>query len=296
MTDDRRIEYRISAWLEEEAVGDLPDRVLDSVFEQTRVARRPSRFAGRLQQMSRSVSGLIAVGAAAIVLVIFGVALLAARPPSAATGSPVPSASSAAAVYPTPAPRQTDLPSTVPSPTGPSAETIDATAFAVPFTMLWPERVQLPLVWPDGVQVRPRYGTSFTMLLIGQVGADPCHNQKLIETPLRTPQEFMDWLAAIPHVSAQPIQSVTVGGQPALQRDLDISPLNDCQDQSTLYSGIHSRLDDGYPGGFYFGPGKVRWTAMTVKGQLIAFMLTPLESQAFVTEANQAISTLQFLP
>jgi hypothetical protein len=294
MTDNRTIEQRIATWLEGEAVGVLPDRVLESVFTETRVViRRRSPFDGRSSHVSRFASALVAVGAAAIVLV-FGASLLGSKGP--ATSSPGPSASSAAIAYPTPAPYQTVLqPTLAPSAASPTPEDIDATAFIVPFTMTWPERVELPIVWSDSVQVRPRYGTSFTMLQIGKVGADPCHNQQLTATALTTPQQFMDWLAGIPHVTATPVKTVTVGGKPALQRDLDISPLTDCQDLSQLYSGIHSRLDDG-PGGFYFGPGKVEWTAMTVNGHLIAFMIAPLTSPTFVPEANQAVASIRFVP
>ena len=49
MTDDRSFERRMVTWLEEEAAGSLPDRVLESVFAETRVTRRPAwPFAGRL--------------------------------------------------------------------------------------------------------------------------------------------------------------------------------------------------------------------------------------------------------
>ncbi len=94
MTDDRSFERRLAAWLEEEAVGSLPDRVFDDAFARTRVARRPARpFAGRFPNMPRFAVSLIAVGAAAIVLV-FGIALV--RQPSDRIGAtPGPLASAA---------------------------------------------------------------------------------------------------------------------------------------------------------------------------------------------------------
>jgi len=89
MTDDRGIERRIEVWLEEEAVGSLPDRVLDSVFVQTRVARRRTRpFAGRFPTVPRIAMSLIAVGATAIV-VMLGVALLG-QPAGQVGDSPAP--------------------------------------------------------------------------------------------------------------------------------------------------------------------------------------------------------------
>ena len=289
MSNESTIEHRISAWLDGEAVGSLPDRVLELTFAETRVAPRPRRpFAGRFQLVSRYASIIVAVGAAAIVLVA-GAALLGSKPP---TGTNGPSASSAAVVYPTPAPYQTDVQPTLPPRPSAQPEPIDATAFSVPFTLTWPGPVKLPWVKPDSVQVQPRYGTSFIVVLVGRVGKDPCHSTDLTATALTTPHEFMDWLAAIPHVAAGPVSNVSVGGKPALQRDITVSALTDCLDIQNLRTGIETSLDNGYPGGLYIGTGQARWIAMTVNGKLIAMLVTPLTSAAVMAEANQAISTL----
>lgn len=95
MTDDRSFERRMVAWLEDEATGSLPDRVLESVFAETRVARRPARpFAWRFPTVPRIAVALMAVGTTAIVLML-GVALLGrssgrvAGPP--ASTAPLPS-------------------------------------------------------------------------------------------------------------------------------------------------------------------------------------------------------------
>jgi Tol biopolymer transport system component len=81
MTGPRPVEERISLWLEEEAPGQLPDRVLESTFARTRALRdRPGPSIWRLFPMSRPVSTLLAVGAAAIVIVV---GFNAMRPPSA---------------------------------------------------------------------------------------------------------------------------------------------------------------------------------------------------------------------
>jgi hypothetical protein len=294
MNDERAIEHRISAWLEGEASGSLPDRVLESVFAETRVAaRRGGPFDGRFRHVSRLASGLVAAGAAAVILV-FGASLLGSKGP--ATSSPGPSASSAAVIYPTPAPYQTNVEPTVQPRPSAQSEAIDATAFSAPFTMTWPTTVKLPWIKPDSVQVQPRYGTSFNVLLVGRVGTDPCHSTDLTATALKTPQELMDWLAAIPHVAAGPVSAVTLGGKPGLQRDTTVSPLTDCLDIQNLHTGIRTSLDNGYPGGFYLGTGQARWIAMTVGGKLIVVIVTPLTSPAFMADATQAMSTLRFAP
>lgn len=96
MSTERSVEHRISAWLTEEAAGDLPDRVLQAVFDETRRAPQPGRpLDGRFVRMSRSLSALVAVGAAAIVIAVGALILL--RPPSGPGGNPTASPGSPSA-------------------------------------------------------------------------------------------------------------------------------------------------------------------------------------------------------
>lgn len=79
MTAPRSVEDRIALWLEEEAEGRLPDRVLAATFERSRVTRQASgRSIWRAFPMSRPIPTMIAVGAA-VILVAVGVSLLASR-------------------------------------------------------------------------------------------------------------------------------------------------------------------------------------------------------------------------
>jgi hypothetical protein len=76
MTGPRSAEDRISLWLEEEAEGQLPDRVLDATFERTRELRQsPGTFGWRPFPMTTRIAPLIAAGATVIVVVI-GAAML----------------------------------------------------------------------------------------------------------------------------------------------------------------------------------------------------------------------------
>ena len=98
MSIDRSIEQRISAWLTEEAAGDLPDRVLQAVFDETRHAPQPGRpLDGRFLRVSRSLFALVAVGAAAIVVAVGALILL--RPPSGVGGNPTASPGSSASAF-----------------------------------------------------------------------------------------------------------------------------------------------------------------------------------------------------
>jgi hypothetical protein len=88
MSGNRTIEERIARWLEEEADGQLPDRVLRSTFERTRaIRRRPGSSAWRLFQMPRFAAPLVAVGATAIVVLI-GVIVLGPRLDRSNVGGP----------------------------------------------------------------------------------------------------------------------------------------------------------------------------------------------------------------
>jgi hypothetical protein len=80
MTRSRSAEDRIQQWLEEEAVGSLPDRVIDATFERSRGTRQAQWSDWRPFSMSRPFSAMIAVGAAAIVVAVGGALLVQARP------------------------------------------------------------------------------------------------------------------------------------------------------------------------------------------------------------------------
>jgi len=113
MTEHRTVEERISLWLEDEAAGRLPDHVLDATFDRTRAIRhRPGPSAWRPFTMSRPISALIAVGAAAIVIVA-GAAIL--RP-----SSQTPAVGNGGSPVVTPSPTAESTPTVAPSaPSGP---------------------------------------------------------------------------------------------------------------------------------------------------------------------------------
>jgi hypothetical protein len=95
MTTSRSPEERISQWLEEEAVGPLPDRVLNATFETTRELRQARASAWRPFTMPRPIPAMVAVGAAAIVIAA-GVFYLRPFPSSIVGGAPTPSPTTSA--------------------------------------------------------------------------------------------------------------------------------------------------------------------------------------------------------
>ena len=149
MTGQRSPEERIALWLEEEAAGQLPDRTLEATFARTRAIRnrqRPSPW--RLFPMSRPVTTLLAVGAAAIVIVVGFNAL---RPPL--TSTPVVGASPSASVAPS-----ANAPSTSP----PASVGVSITPFGAAIVGLdgtirqdlgLPRSAWAPAIAPDGSRV-----------------------------------------------------------------------------------------------------------------------------------------------
>jgi Tol biopolymer transport system component len=105
MTRSRSVDERISEWLLEEAPDQLPDRVLQATFERTRPGRRRRPFLGwRLIPMRSRTSAAIAVGAAAIVLLVVGVTQLPRSNPSVGGLSPSPSVAPTSRPTPSPSP------------------------------------------------------------------------------------------------------------------------------------------------------------------------------------------------
>jgi hypothetical protein len=105
MHPDDQLGDRISRWLEGEAPGQMPDRVLSATFERTRASRQHGRYRALLgrMQMNRTVLGL--AGAAAVVLV--AAVALNADPAPAGVGGP---ASPVASPSPSPTPSPSSPP------------------------------------------------------------------------------------------------------------------------------------------------------------------------------------------
>lgn len=143
MSGERTIEQQISAWLEEEAVGTLPDRVLEAAFAETRqLLRRPSPFPWRFAGMPRSVLTLFAVGAAAIVVLV-GAMFLGSHPPTVGSspnpttdGSPASIAAGGTAV-PTVGPTPRQLGSPLPEPAFGSTFTSDIYNDSLKYPASW---------------------------------------------------------------------------------------------------------------------------------------------------------------
>jgi hypothetical protein len=104
MNGSRSAEERISLWLEREAVGHLPDHVLDATFQRTRSMQR-SPVAWRPGAGGRTSRGLLAATLVVLTLIIGGGILVVGRPtqtdPPTPSAMPSPISSAAPIVSPT---------------------------------------------------------------------------------------------------------------------------------------------------------------------------------------------------
>ena len=123
MPTDRQLDRTISSWLEADAPGQLPDRVLHSTFERTRRSRQERGWRavpGRLQMMHRPILAFGAVAAVAVVAV-GGLGLMnqsgsaggVATPPAIVAPTATPTAAPSAT--PTAAPTATPVQSPTPA-------------------------------------------------------------------------------------------------------------------------------------------------------------------------------------
>ena len=143
MASDRQLDEKISTWLEAEAPGQLPDRVLSATFERTRTSGQHvgwRRFPWSLP-INAFASAVTVTAVVVIAVMAVGVYLnqpgIGGRPGSVASASPSPSAApettqpapteSASAETPTPEPTAEPTPTQEPT-AEPTAEPPEVSA------------------------------------------------------------------------------------------------------------------------------------------------------------------------
>jgi len=226
MTRDRSDDGRISQWLQQEAPDQLPDRVLRATFERTRASRqRRTNPWWRPLPMTRLIPTGIAVGAAAIVIAIAGVAILP-RSNQSGGGGGEPTASSSS--IPTATPTATPTIIRGIGPIEPGRYQLGGAGIS----SLVPIAVTVPAGWsswvgrsdPSGVprpsdplSVGKDYGDSAGPGLmyweIENTFVDPCTDHTLVEPPPGPSVEaLIDALGSMPGTSAGQATDVTIDG------------------------------------------------------------------------------------
>ena len=280
MTDDRSLERAARSWIEAGPTR-APDQVVEAALRQID-ATPQERDVRVLRRIDMPTIARVAAAAAIGVLLVGGTLFTLGRSDqSVGAPSPTPSA-------PSPTPSDTPAPSATPT-------VVDATEFAAPFRMTLDAPIESSQVRNDVVDVKFD-GGGMNIFHIEQVGSDPCHSNDLQAEPLRTPQEFMDWLETIPKTTTGPVASVSIDGQDALERTLSVGPLDGCIDHGYLHSGIVSQYGPG-PGGFFMGAGEQgRWVALQANGQLVVFVVSAPDGRSISAAASRAVDTVDFTP
>jgi len=238
MPTDRQLDQTISRWLEAEAPGPLPDRVLGATFERTRKVRQQGRWRALMRRMH--VNRLVfALGGAAVVVVAAALALgLYVNNPSSGVGGPgiepTPTAEASVAepsAEPTATPEPSVAGSATPEPSAPAAGlelgpfVATGTDDPVQITVNIASSGWVPLPAFDALHKdddgldSPEYvgaallawawpaGTGFN------VYGDPCQWSTTVpETPATTPDEIAAAFAAQAASDATAPVDVTVGG------------------------------------------------------------------------------------
>ncbi len=274
MPTDRQLDQTISRWLEAEAPGPLPDRVLGATFERTRKARQQGRWRALLRRLQVNKFVPIGLGTAAVVVVlVVGAQLL---------GSPAPGGVGAA---PPPEPSAAPSPTAEPSVAAPSS-TADAGLAKGPFTIVdegakdSPVRQTVTIPAPGWIS-RPAFGG----LLKGEdadppeavllawswpagtpfyVYGDPCQWKSTTpDTPATTVDEIVTALAAQASRAASTPVEVTVGGHPGKMLTLHVP--NDAPTRDEAFAGCDQKQFGSYEAGdsgreptrTHQGPGQV---------------------------------------
>lgn len=258
MPTDRQLDEQISRWLEAEAPGRLPDRVLGATFERTRRTRQQGGWRallGRIQ-MPKFVLALGGAAAAVVVAVLAlnlnnanvpGVGGQPSASPSPSS-SPVTSATPATGALPEgPFLVEGQLPITVSIPAAGWTFASDISALMKGDEVEnLPEAAILLWTWPAG--------TEFF------VYGDPCRwKSTRPETPVTTADELAAALAAQSSRDASGPVEVTVGGYAGksvtllVPDDIDFSSSSPCDDDNFASYGVPG--DE--PSRYHQGPGQI---------------------------------------
>ena len=293
MTGPRPAEERIALWLEEEAAGFLPDRVLDATFARTRGLGQARRSAWRPFTMSRPIRALIAVGAAAIVVVLGAITLVPREPRTIVgidpTSSPTPSASSTSRNLATETPQ-----AVVPT-------------FRSPLALTLPPGWRVVEDEPDRFlagRLRPGPGfgpisNGVDLMLVAEVYADPCDTTRGLATSVGpTARELATWLTSIEPLKATvAIEPVSIDGTSAIKLDEAYRHVNtSAYAQGDIDTCPELALWPLASGDYrLFGEERLEFLVMDVGNERVVAVAVGMDdAEAMNAEARAVLETLTF--
>jgi hypothetical protein len=303
MRTDRDTTRIVRSWLEEGRTA-LPDYILDAVLDQVPATRQRRSWWPAWRFADMNTYAKLAIGVAAVVVVlILGINLLPVRD-GGAGGGPVTSPSPSPSLSPSPSP---DVPAASPRPAvnGTTLESgtyrLAEPAFTrVPFTFTVPDgwRREEGNFISKGPLTDAFEGDGVTMApwIVTHVYGDPCQWEgTLRETS--TVDELTAALAEQPgHTTTGPT-ATTVGGRPATQFEFSV-PAD--FDAGTCQSGLIRLWPDAGPDERYGWPIAVGQTVTVYvvdvdgQAQLIVTGRTATSSAADVAELSQVVDSIQF--
>jgi hypothetical protein len=257
MPTDRQLDDRISRWLEAEAPGQMPDRVLRATFERTRKTRQQAGWQAVLGRILMNRMTLAVGAVVAVVAVLLAGAQLLGPPANvggpAVEATPTPQAS---VVAPTSTPGNASLPE------GPFALedqgmamtlTIPASGwtFLSEFTALTkgeevanlPEAAVLFWSWPAGTRF--------------YVPGDPCRaTSTRPDTPATTVDDFAAALATQASRDASQPVDATVGGYSGKSITLHV-PKDAVPDECELNEFVSYGTEQDPLNRYHQGPGQI---------------------------------------
>ena len=294
MPTDRQLDDQLSRWLEAEAPGRLPDRVLNATFERTRRIRQQGGWRALLGRIQMPKIALALGGAAIVVVAVLALGLNNVTAPGVGgqpsptpspTSTPSPSSSAAAGVLPQGPFLVEGEPSITVSIPG-AGWTFDDR-----FSALMkgeevdnlPEAAILLWAWPAGTEF--------------YVYGDPCQwKSTRPETPVTTAAELAAALAAQPTRDASTPVDVTVDGHAGTAITLhvpDDAVFTDCDESAFASYGVPG--DE--PTRTAQGPGQIdEFWILDVDGGIVILdaMYRPDTSAELVDELRSIATSATF--
>ena len=305
---------RISAWLHDEAPARLPERVLEATFERTQATVQQPTLRPRRFLIVRSLPVLVAVGAAALIVVLVaGTALLGGRGRDSVGGSVV-----ASSREPSPSASVTgcSLPLMNGSGIGALACRYRTATMSPAWSISGPADVNpaletargalLQVVLPGGDPT----AEGLAVFTVDRLALQPCDPawQRAGESaaPYATrsfrpratgtgPADFISWLADSAHLAFPPPQATEIDGRPGLTTTVAAAAgsLNSCGGAIAITWTSDTPGELGAEG---LGKGPTRLTAIDVDGTTVVFevyapagRLTEVE-----TAVDKLLATLRF--
>jgi hypothetical protein len=266
MTSNDRVEQQIARWLTEEAAGEMPDRVLEATFVETRGSPQVRVWPWRRSLVTPRFASISTAIAAALVVVVGGGAIYLAINHGAAGPAACPSPSFAV-TKPTADPKGR-LPTAV-------GHVVDGATYIT--SVFRPALKFTAAIQLDGVDEENQTGIRIERAgTIWQVYAPTTLNMPTAGAPSASggsrpqaslPTDLVAWLVVDPDLDVQQVAPITIGGIVGQVVDGQIAPSAPL-DPLGYYELVTVPCQEG-PGFGFFGRDHFRIIVLNVRGTTV---------------------------